>query len=362
MKIPSLDGLRALSIFLVVAGHLANGYGLPHNAVRTVLGNSALGVNVFFVISGFLITTLLLREYSVTGGISLKQFYFRRAFRILPPYYFYLAAIVLLGATGVLSLPPTALISATLFFWNYWVVPGAWYLEHLWSLAVEEQFYMLWPLLLLSALHHGQHRMATGITLFVILASPFIRLGTFYLAPEPFRSHLYFMFHTWADSLMFGAFCALAINSRNFERVYRFAAKYVLVIALFALIASPLLTRTFGGAYLYVIGFTLEGASIAITMVWLTRNPDTTVGQILNSKMAIQVGVMSYSIYLWQTLFLDPANLSFTGTFPVSILLIALCASFSYYMVERPVLRLRDTLLKCPTESYKAQIRLKEEL
>ena len=353
MKIPSLDSLRAVSILLVVVGPMANGSGWPDNAFRTVFGNAALGVNVFFVISGFLITTLLLREFSATGGINLRQFYIRRAFRILPPYYFYLAVIAILGAVGVFSLPLNALTSASFFLWNYWPVSGSWYFEHLWSLAVEEQFYLIWPLLLVWALNCGNRRLAGGIALGVILLSPLIRVGTYYLAPESLRTHVYYMFHSRADSLMFGALCALAINSPGFEKVYQVAAKYVWVAALFALVASPLLTSSFGGAYLYLVGYTLEGSAIALTLVWVIRNPESSVGRLLNSRVAVQIGVMSYSIYLWQTLFLDAANRSFTGVFPLSILLIALCASLSYYMVERPSLHLRDRLTKRAAKKLK---------
>ncbi len=354
MKIPSLDGLRAVSILLVVVGHVANGAHWSQNTARTLLGNAALGVNVFFVISGFLITTLLLREFSAMATINLKQFYFRRAFRILPPYYFYLAAIVLLNAANIFPLPANALTSATFFLWDYWPIAGAWYFDHLWSLAVEEQFYMIWPVLLAVALHRRKRRLSAVIALAVISLSPLIRLGTYCFAPESLRTHLYFMFHSRADSLMFGAFCALAIDSYYFEKVYQAMVRYVWVAALFVLVVSPLLARAFGGVYLYVVGYTLEGAAIALVMIWLIRNPDSTAGRILNSRPAVQFGVMSYSIYLWQTLFLDASNQSFLGTPPISILMIAAFASLSYFGVERPTLRLRALLAR--RRSLKLQI------
>lgn len=343
-KIPSLDGLRAVSIALVVVGHLANGYGLENGAMRVFFGNAALGVSVFFVISGFLITTLLLREYDVTEKISISKFYFRRAFRILPAYYFYLAVVVVLGLLGELVLPKYAIVSSGFFLWDYWPVKEAWYLDHLWSLAVEEQFYLLWPFVLLIALHKGNKKLAATIALAVIVASPFIRVATYYLAPESLQSHLYYMFHTRADSLMFGALCALTINLRVFEKIYQSLANYVWLAALFVLVISPLLTRYIGGAYIYVFGYTLEGASISLIMIWLIRNPVSKVGRVFNSRLFVQIGIMSYSIYLWQTLFLDASNSSVTGIFPLSLLLIFVCASISFYWVERPMLRLRHRI------------------
>ena len=146
--------------------------------------------------------------------------------------------------------------------------------------------------------------------------------------------------------MMFGALCALAINSRAFEQVYDIAAKYVWAAVVFALVASPLLAHALGGAYLYVIGYTLEGACIALTMIWLIRNPASIVGRFLNSRSVVQVGVMSYSIYVWQNLFLDSENQSWTGALPFNLFLIGACAFFSYYLVEKPSVRLRVELAK----------------
>src|SRR5437868_12058776 len=99
-RIPSLDGLRAISILLVIVGHIYDGAygGYSRNPLWIVFGNAGLGVTVFFVISGFLITTLLLREHERDGGISLRNFYVRRAFRILPAFYTYLFFVGILTA------------------------------------------------------------------------------------------------------------------------------------------------------------------------------------------------------------------------------------------------------------------------
>ena len=170
MKLPterlhSLDGLRAISILLVLVGHVAGtvnspGFLLPlHN-----LGN--FGVKIFFVISGFLITLLLLAEISRYGRIDMRGFYLRRCFRIFPAFYFFIGFVVLANAGGFLDLHANDVLHAATFTMNYHH-DRAWALNHSWSLAVEEQFYLLWPLLLLLL---GSRRAIVCAVLFVFAA------------------------------------------------------------------------------------------------------------------------------------------------------------------------------------------------
>ena len=153
-RIPSLDGLRALSIFLVVALHTLQRYNMSHHVWLGwyAVFNGASGVFIFFEISGFLITSLLLQEHERRGSVSLRGFYLRRVFRILPPLYFYIAVVVLLGLFGRLALNRSDIVSGLLFFHNFAPHLTMWSMEHLWSISVEEQFYLWWPLLLIFCL------------------------------------------------------------------------------------------------------------------------------------------------------------------------------------------------------------------
>src|SRR5215469_8527111 len=138
-NIPSLDGLRTLSILMVLLGHLYGTLGYPKNAVTLELSHFAhFGVQVFFVISGFLITTLLLREREKTGRINLVHFYLRRTFRIFPAAFFYISVMALVVHPGYL-------LYAYTYTMCYAGQARPWVLGHLWSLSVEEQFYLLWP-------------------------------------------------------------------------------------------------------------------------------------------------------------------------------------------------------------------------
>ena len=145
-EIPSLNGLRAASIIMVLIAHLAQqGTLVPSVWYLCELGH--LGVDMFFVISGFLITVLLLREHRRNDAISLKQFYVRRAFRILPAYLFFLAGIALFAWLGAVSV--TGWDWFGVLTYNVGFLPKAsWNVGHIWSLSVEEHFYLLWPLAL----------------------------------------------------------------------------------------------------------------------------------------------------------------------------------------------------------------------
>ena len=148
-RIASLDGLRAISIGLGLLGHLAGTRFFPlTSAAGDFFALAETGVLIFFIISGFLITTLLLHELDNSGRINLLKFYFRRTLRIFPPYYFLIAVLLVLRFLGYISLSNYDVLHAFTYTSNYFY-PEGWYLGHPWSLSVEEQFYLLWPAILL---------------------------------------------------------------------------------------------------------------------------------------------------------------------------------------------------------------------
>ena len=113
---------------------------------------------------------------------------------------------------------------------------------------------------------------------------------------------------------------------------------------------SPLLRYQFGDKYLFVAGYTLEGFGIATTMLWLVRNSSSLAGRILNTPVLVYMGVLSYSLYLWQQLFLNPGNTSITGRFPIGILCVVAVAMLSYHFVERPFLQYRTRFERLPVK------------
>jgi peptidoglycan/LPS O-acetylase OafA/YrhL len=354
-QIPSLDGLRALSILLVVAVHTLQHRSLTHHvpAIFFVLGNGALGVEIFFVLSGYLITLLLLREREVRGSISLRSFYVRRGFRILPPLYLYIACMGVLAAWGHLpGMNWRELVTALTFTRNYVPGMGLWAFEHLWTLCIEEQFYLLWPALLVWLLAHHSRNAAAKAALGVIVLEPAVRVFCALWVPG---LHSPGMFHMRADGLMFGALGALLQGTERFERWYRSAMRWPMIEWLLPALLfffSGALGLRFGNYWTMPAGLTLDGLLILLWMLWLVRNPHSWTGRALNQPVVMWVGRLSYSLYIWQTFLLHHDNVAVFGregwfnTAPGAWVCLLGAAALSYYAVERPALRARDRVLR----------------
>jgi peptidoglycan/LPS O-acetylase OafA/YrhL len=340
-NIPSLDGMRAISILLVIVAHTSQNFSrwipIP---LSSYLLFAHTGVSVFFVISGFLITSLLLKEFHATGTIALKRFYLRRAFRIFPPFYLYLGIIFVLVLVGVFHTPLRAFFFAATYTSNYYLGPGSGFkgLQHLWSLSVEEQFYLLWPAALLLL---GKRR-AVYLAWFLVLVSPLSRAITYVLLAPPHRAMVDRMFHSSIDTIMFGCLLALLWQNDRFTRLQRtWVRGWVVTGAVFFLfVLDPLLQLHFAGGYDLLVGMTLEGVSICLITLYVVKRPETFPGRILNTTVLRHIGVISYSLYLWQSIFTVEAG----QFFPLDLVAILACAELSYWAVERPSLRLRERL------------------
>ena len=334
-RIPSLDGLRGISIALVLFSHLAGTGGFPVSAAAAnVWSLGSFGVTVFFVISGFLITGLLLDELARTDRIRLGRFYFRRTLRIFPPYFALLAALLAAQAIGWIALQPGDTLHAATYTSNYHT-ERSWYVGHTWSLSVEEQFYLLWPAVLVLA---GTRR-ALFIAAATVLIVPIIRVAEW----ELFRSAGYGVghrFETIADAIAVG--CVLACARpwlHRFEPYMRLLRSPLFVLVpVFALAGNllhdhPLLA--FGA------GITVMNVCLALCLDWCVTFHDGRVGRVLNAAPLVFVGWISYSLYLWQQPFLNRASQAAIAQFPLNIILTIAAALASYYVIERPSLQLR---------------------
>ncbi len=331
-RIPSLDGLRAVSIVLVIVGHLFHvlGYGYAGN-----LGN--LGVRVFFVISGFLITGLLIKEIDKTSKIDLLKFYFRRTLRIFPPFYFYLLIIFTAALLGFIVEPLKSFLFAATYTTNY-LNPSGWYLGHTWSLSVEEQFYLLFPGVLLLAGKRG-----TKILLcLLVLASPLIRLLTYQIfGSEPIWVSKGFQANM--DALAVGCLLTLFYARLHQNALYRklLKSKFILL--------CPLIVLFFNIQYehphvFYGVSITAINLLVAFCVDWAVTNHESAAGKLLNSAPLVTLGMMSYSIYLWQQPFFNPENASFLTRTPFNFLGLAIMTLISYFWVEKYSLKLRQRL------------------
>ena len=314
-RIPSLDGLRAISISLVIAGH----WTAKHHQLTLLSVYANLGVRIFFVISGYLITTLLLTEQQKRNDISLSDFYVRRAYRILPAAFAFIISMLALHWHELRWFDAAA---ATLYLVNFdFTVP--WFIGHLWSLSVEEQFYFLWPAVL-----RRFFRYRVAILMGVIALAP-VYSATCYLLKIPGGG--YGTLPAVADNLAAG--CLLAILASRVPRIGRLPASLMLIaVLLVPQFAADTRGRTL--VMLFVLWPVMHFA-IAGLILHVIQRPY----KFLNVAPVVALGRISYSLYLWQQLFFFRPE-----AWPAYVALpLALgFACLSYFFVEQPMLRLRD--------------------
>jgi peptidoglycan/LPS O-acetylase OafA/YrhL len=345
-RLPSLDGLRAISIFLVVIGHLAGTQNFLARSSLSLFGDVAnLGVRVFFLISGFLITDLLLKEFRDTGRLSLKNFYMRRILRIFPAFYCYIGVITLAAALGWVSLTHSDLLYAMTYTMNHHY-DASWCVGHLWSLAVEEQFYLLWPFVLV-VLGRVRGFWAAGS---MLLIAPVARVVVWYFIPSQ-RDGIGWVFPTIADALATGCLLAGLRHWLETRKAYmQFLSSKAFVAVPICLLLVHALTA--GRPRIsYPVGQTIVNIAIAVCIHRCVWAPRGIVGRFLNWGPTVLIGSLSYSIYIWQQPFLNRGSDSLFATFPLNIVMVALAASASHFLIEQPFLGLRRYFRRRPTTS-----------
>jgi peptidoglycan/LPS O-acetylase OafA/YrhL len=314
-RIPSLDGLRSLSIGLVLLGHLYGTRYYPQNAVTRFLAQFAhLGVQIFFVISGYLITNLLLNEKTRTGRVDFFHFYMRRTLRIFPAAFFYITVIAVIARPGYL-------VYAYTYMMCYAPQTRPWVLGHLWSLSVEEQFYLIWPAALVLGFAHRKK-----IGFLVLFVAPFVRLLFWQSGLHEIDEY----FPAVADGLMAGCLLAFYQNSMRERLLWITRPEVFAVLGLLVLFSHYMLPLVrlqilFGGLIPVIIALFVFSA--------IERSDG-----FLNNRVTSFIGVLSYSLYLWQQPFLNRHSDAWWTTFPLNLLFAFACAVASYYVVERPFL------------------------
>ncbi len=347
---PALDGIRALAIALV----------LLHHTGFAVFRGGGNGVNVFFVLSGFLITKLMVEERERTGTISVGRFYGRRAVRILPApavmlAIFWLGRGVMTDGAAERAYFDTELILAATYTTNlepYFLDPLSQadgtpfgYLGHMWSLAIEEQFYLVWPvLLLLIAL---PRRRAGRVAASVMMGAAVIAITRLLIfessaIDDDLASIALFSF----DGFAVGAALAIALHSGAFPRLEALLVKQWVAIAGVAILIVDLVAGTYTHEIptLYVVYTSLAAAAI---IGHLYCAPAREVAAFASTPILVTIGRLSYSIYLWHNpiwIFISADR--FTST-PKPVLLLAewsltaVVVLASYHLVEQPAMRLR---------------------
>lgn len=346
---PCLDGVRGLAILLVLVAHIPK---LP------LLGGF-IGVDVFFVLSGFLITSLLLEEWRSTGGISLKDFYARRALRLIPALVVMLAAAVafsgLVEEAGSAAQMRRAALMTLLYSANWFMAYDAYPRRELspsWSLSVEEQFYILWPVLLLLVLRARlSPRARAWLIAAGIIASAAARAALWWKTKSLAR--VYFGTDTHADGLLVGALVALAADagwvprSGLGARVLNWLAHAVVVFLL--LFAKEGWT---GDPGLYTGRYLLLNLSIGGLVMCLVGAPWRSLLAIFEFAPLVWIGRVSYGIYLWHmVVFTMLGQLHWVRGdwyWEAALALTISITALSFYVMERPILRLKRRFERVP--------------
>lgn len=360
-RLDGLDGIRTIAILLVLTVH------------ADLLHGGFVGVDLFFVLSGFLITSLLLDEVAQTGAVDLVGFWLRRAFRLVPAVAAFLATgLVVAALTTPESLHRSAanalavLAGVANYAFSH-TGGGTTWDGHLWSLSVEAQFYLAWPLLLV-----GGSRLFSRRTLVVLLAAAILAVGVWRAAVGldlvPGRSDWYHPTDTHVDGLLAGALLALGLDSGALHadsRRARWAWSSAAVagwtgLAVVAL-ASPRLVQEPGWAYLG--GLTLVAAAGVAIVGAVVLVPGSLPARLLATRPLAHVGRVSYAFYLWHfpTILGLPAHLDAhvgrVGSTIVAFVVALVLAELSGRLVERPIARLRG-----PVERWRPVARLRARL
>ncbi len=340
-----LDGLRGLAIIMVMVFH----------AKPAMLSGGFLGVDIFFVLSGYLITTLLLREVATNGHINLQYFYMRRLLRLFPALILLVAALLI--TPWVLNLPTHTFTSyfqealIALFYLTNWAraleINAPDILGHTWSLAVEEQFYLVWPfiLILVLRLRHNAHVTILFAALTIAFLSSALRI---YMCSQntPY-TRIYNGLDTRADALMIGAALAciiLQVKKHSKQGLFVCGLSIFCLPALCAL-AMLAYTTHWQNPALYYWQFTLTYIATSVVIAFLVLTRKNLITTLFSLRPLVFIGTISYGLYLWhypifRILLLsgieEGATLLLYGTF-ISLLV----ATASYYLIEKPLLQLK---------------------
>ena len=343
--LPYLDGLRGIAISIVVISHAGLGNYIP----------GKFGVTLFFFISGFLISRLLLAEMKEKGSIAFIPFYLRRFFRLYPALVLMIICSILASLIMHCHLSGQDIVAALLYYTNYYI---GWFripvedckriLDILWSLSVEEHFYLIFPLLMHISLKKANPKNLSnfGILLvFICFASIAIRIGTYFSFADHAEASgkIYFSTHTRMDSIVWGCLATVLISMDkhgNFIRLVQ--KKWMLFLGILLLILSVAIRNDF---FRQTFLFSFQGIGLFILVPAIGSDQKTIFKNLLSSPLLIFVGKISYSLYLFHWVSLKLSNYFFEE-FSVAwqlffwVVSIVLTLS-SFYFVEKPFIQIR---------------------
>ena len=357
---PWLDGFRGLSILAVMAfnGHLSYAQG------------GFIGVDLFFVLSGFLITSLLVQEYYRTSTISVRSFYYRRALRLLPALF---ALLLCYSAYAALFQPREKAIAEwkgvfyTLFYAANWAQIGfkagaLGTLSHAWSLSVEEQFYILWPLILIVLLKVGKKSLIVAVLVLSAVAS--LAWTAWLWSHTPNYLRMYLGSDTRANELLIGCLTGFLVTWKSFpqSKPIKFCLHVMSAISIVAILYAVYAARYYSG-FVYNGGFTLISLGAAVIIIDMIVFPSFLL-RIFEIKPLVWIGKISYGLYLWHLPIFEVWRQTFEGRVSPFVFTalrlgsVLLVAATSYYVLEIPFLKLRRRYNQASADETKLRSQL----
>jgi peptidoglycan/LPS O-acetylase OafA/YrhL len=339
-----LDGFRGYAILLVIVSHLH----------LTKMNVAYLGVTLFFFVSGFLITKLLVYEFNKKSTISLRDFYLRRLYRLYPALIFMIVVSIVVMLINGYSIIWADVLAGLFYFTNYYLVyfmpqlQDANYLlvsRILWSLSVEEHFYLIFPLLFAGVFRSGSKRMLQLLTwlLVVFLA---IRMIVFFQSTDPSRTFLitYYTTHCRADSILYGCVSALLLYAHDTKWYVRALSSRWSLVAGVALIAFSLLYTA--PVFRYTFKYSFQGLGFFLLVPgYAYASVHGLVRKLVDNPISVYIGKLSYSLYLFHWVALKIGNLYWgegSTTWYLVVVVITITLSLvSYYLIEMPFVAMR---------------------
>jgi peptidoglycan/LPS O-acetylase OafA/YrhL len=342
-RIPGLDGVRALSFILVFLSHMGFMGSRP----------GGFAVSVFFLLSGYLITSLLLREHHKTGTISLRAFYIRRTLRIFPSMYAVLILCSLLVRWHVLKNPFNGTAAAFEVFylenyaswWQRSLGHHSFYVDgtgHFWSLCIEEHFYLLFPLLLLVLLRRKMSFDQISKTLLVICLVALAWRIVAVRIPALGEEYCYAATDTRLDSILWGCLLATIEHQDGWRKWFTYGRLLWLFPFAVALLASTFVFHETGRM---TFRFTLQAIALMPMLYLVTHFPESWLSRPLNHPVLVHLGVLSYALYLVHGAVIEIVTDHIHATriilWPLAGIVVYLAALALHWSVERPFLGLR---------------------
>ena len=338
-----LDGVRGISILLVLIHHTE--FITPVSF--SILTGGYLGVDIFFVLSGFLITSLLVEEMETTGTVSFRRFYMRRVLRLLPAFgavLLFSAAVGAIVGFDRLGLTGWRVFSIVGYFTN-WVrayeTPHLWFLTHFWSLAIEEQFYLVWPFVLFALLRSGMSRRGVLLTVTVLIMVSVVWMAALHSSGATVL-RLYTGSDTRAHSLLVGCWFSLALHWGYLKT--EFAKRYQPFVHIGMIV---LFTAAFklwiGNPVLYWGGSFIVAVCAGLMILGLVTSDNNRLTAVFSHPVLLWFGKRSYGLYVWHwpVFYLCAALRRPELAIPCGVIGAVAAAALSYHFIELPFLRMK---------------------